>query len=176
MSGYRLICLSVIALALSLFSPWAEVDAAGVASRGEALFVGSSAMQNGGAPCLSCHNLSGVGISNGASFGPDLSGMFQDYGADGVAGVLESLAFPSMEAIFANRPLTEIEQADLLAYFAQTAELSATPSNATLALQVIIGVAVLLGLTLLIGLRRIKAVRQPLIDRQRNLINKGGQL
>jgi len=176
MSGYRLIFLSVFTLALSLFCPWAEVSAAGSPSRGEALFAGSNAMQNGGAPCLSCHNLTGIGISTGASFGPDLSTLYQDYGADGVAGVLESLAFPSMEAIFASRPLTETEQADLLAYFAQTAALSATPSNGALALQVIIGVAVLLVLTLLVGLRRLKAVRQPLIDRQRNLLNKGGQL
>lgn len=174
MSGNRFVCPAVIILALILICPWSKVSAAGAPSRGEALFVGSIAFENGGAPCFACHNLKGVGLSTGASYGPDLSGMYQDFGAEGVAEVLESLPFPSMEAIFADRPLTEAERADLLAYFEQTAELSTTPGSGLLALQVIIGVVILLAITLLIGRRRIRAVRQPLIDRQRNLINKGG--
>jgi cytochrome c553 len=176
MSGNRFICPAVLALALLLLCPWPKVSAAGVPSRGEALFVGSSAFANGGAPCLACHSLTGVGLSAGASYGPDLSAMYQDYGAEGVAGVLESLEFPSMAAIYVDRPLSDTEQADLLAYFEQTAELSQTPASGLLALQVGIGVLVLLALTLLVGRRRMRAVRQPLIDRQRNLINKGGLL
>lgn len=174
MSGNRFFCLSVVTLALLLLCPWTEVSAAGDPSRGEALFVGSSAFENGGAPCLACHGLTGVGISAGASYGPDLSSLFEEFGADGVAGVLESLEFPGMEAIYAGRPLTEAEQIDLLAYLEQTSKLSATPSTGTLALQVIIGVGILLAATFLLGLRRMKEARGPLIDRQREIIRKGG--
>ncbi len=174
MSGNRFFSLSVVTLALLLICPWAEVSAAGDSSRGEALFVGSTAFENGGAPCLACHSLTGVGISDGANYGPDLSSLFEEYGADGVAGVLESLEFPSMEAIYAGRPLTETEQADLTAYLEQTSQLSATPDNGKLALLVIIGVAIMLAITFLVGLRRMRAVRQPLVERQRNLLRKGG--
>ena len=173
MSGSRF-CLSVVILALLLFCPPAEVEAAADPSRGEALFVGRVAFEKGGSPCLACHSLTGVGISDGANYGPDLSAMYEDFGAEGVAGVLESLEFPGMEAIYADRPLSETEQADLLAYFEQTSKLSATPDNGKLAMLVILGVAIILAITFLIGRRRMKAVRQPLIDRQRNLINKGG--
>ena len=145
-------------------------------TRGEALFVGEVAMTNGGAPCIACHGITGIGWAGNSNYGPDLSSIYENYGKEGIASILESLPFPSMEAIFASRPLSETERSDLLAYFEQVAELSETPGSGLLALQVIIGVVVLLGLTLLTGLRRIKAVRQPLIDRQRNLINKGGQL
>lgn len=174
MSVNRFFCLSIVTLALLVFCPLAEVEAAGDPHQGEALFVGSTAFEAGGAPCLACHSLTGVGISDGANFGPDLSSMFEDYGAEGIAGVLESLEFPSMEAIYADRPLTETEQVDLVAYFEQTSKLSATPDDGKLALLVIIGVAIILALTFVIGLRRLKAVRQPLIDRQRKLLNKGG--
>ena len=174
MSGNRFFCLSVVILALFLFCPWAEVEAAGDPNRGEALFVGSTAFEKGGSPCLACHSLTGVGISDGANYGPDLSGLYEDYGAEGVAEVLESLAFPSMEAIYAERPLSETEQADLVAYFEQTASLSATPDNSKLAMLVILGVAIILAFTFLIGKRRMQAVRQPLVERQRNLLKKGG--
>ena len=173
MSVHRFFCLSVVTLALLLFCPWAEVNAAGDPQQGKALYVGSVPFEKGGAPCLACHSLTGVGISAGANFGPDLSSMYENYGAEGIAGVLESLTFPSMEAIYTDRPLTESEKADLVAYFAKTAELSATPDNGKLALQVIIGVVVLLAFTFLIGKRRMQAVRQPLVDRQRDIL-KGG--
>jgi len=163
----------VIILSLLLCSG-AAVSAAGNANQGEALYVGKTAFTNGGAPCLACHNLAGFGMASGATYGPDLSNLYENYGREGVEAVLQSLTFPSMEAIYASRPLTEAEQVALVAFLEQTSQLAVTPDNGTLALQVIIGVALLIGLTLLIGLRRMRATRQPLIDRQRNLINKGG--
>ncbi len=172
MSRNRVFCMSMIAALL--LCPTADVSAAGDPSKGEALFVGSTAFTNGGAPCLACHSLTGIGLSDGANYGPDLSSLYEEYGADGVEGVLESLEFPSMEAIYAGKPLTAEEMADLVVFFEHTAELSTTPGNGKLALLVIVGVIILLGLTLLAGKRRMKAARQPLIDRQRNLIKKGG--
>ncbi|HEY5673921.1 MAG TPA: hypothetical protein VIR78_09470 [Malonomonas sp.] len=174
MSEHRIIGLSAVFLLLLLLCPWTEATAAGDPSRGAALFVGSSAFENGGAPCLACHSLSGVGISDGANYGPDLSRMYEDFGEEGVAAVLGSLEFPSMAAIYTSRPLTETEQADLVAYFAQTSQLSVTPDDGKLALLVAVGVAIILAFTFVIGRRRMQAVRQPLVERQRNLLSKGG--
>ena len=48
------------------------------------------------------------------------------YGGDtGLGAVLVTLPFPSMQSSFQNRPLTAGEQADLLAYFRQTAQKTA---------------------------------------------------
>lgn len=174
MSGNRWYCLCSAVLALFLSLPISLAAATADSGRGKELYVGQTAFTNGGAPCLACHNLAGFGMADGANYGPDLSTLFENYGREGVAAVLQSLPFPSMEAIYADRPLTEAEQTDLLAFLEQTSQLSATPGAGKLALQVIIGVTLLLGLTFLVGLRRMRAVRQPLIDHQRNLINKGG--
>lgn len=169
----RFLCLSMVFFAFLVFCSWPAIAATGDTSRGESLFVGSSSFENGGAPCLACHNLSGFGMANGANYGPDLSSLYENYGREGVEGVLLTLSFPSMEAIYADRPLTDTELADMLSFLEQTSQLSVTPGYGTLILQVFIGVALLGGLTLFVGLRRMRAVRQPLIDRQRALIKKG---
>lgn len=169
----RFLCLSVALFALLLFCSLTVAAVSGDVSHGKALYVGSTPFENGGAPCLACHNLAGFGMANGANYGPDLSSFYENYGREGVEGVLLTLSFPSMEAIYADRPLTDSELADMLVFLEQTSQLSVVPGNGTLILQVFIGVILLVGLTMLIGLRRIRAARQPLIDRQRDLINKG---
>lgn len=161
--------MSVLALLLCCTGALAQ----GNPDQGKALFTGSTAFAKGGAPCLACHSLTGLGLDTGANYGPDLSSLYQGYGAEGLSALLGALEFPSMEAIYSARPLSEEEQADVIAFLEKTAQLSVTPGNGQLALQVMIGVAVLMGLTLLAGLRRMKSARRPLIDRQRKLIHKG---
>lgn len=143
-------------------------------ARGAGLFSGALSLENGGAPCLACHGIAGVGLAGNSSYGPDLTAVHENFGAEGLSGILQSLPFPSMEAIYANQPLSATEQLDLAAYFEQTAKLSIVPSNAKLALQVVCGTAIVLGLTFLVGFRRMRVARKPLIDRQRQLIKKGG--
>lgn len=174
MSVFRFVCLTaVVPILLVLVLP--ALAFSGDPTHGKELFVGSVSMENGGAPCLACHNLTGFGMASGANYGPDLSSLYENYGREGVEGVLQAVgSFPSMEAIYADRPLTETEQADLVAFLDQTSQLSATPSNGTLFLQVLLGVAVLFGLNLLVGLKRIKSVRKQLTSRLPHAINKGG--
>ncbi len=162
--SYRLI----LTLALQALAPMTSVAtaAAGDAARGEQLYAGSLAMINGGSPCIACHALSGLGSAGAANFGPDLSDYYADYGEEGVAGVLESLAFPSMEAIYTSRPLTEQERFDLTAYFAQTSEQPAAPAM-PLAGPILLGVVIIFAIVALLGLRRLKGVRQPLVDQVR---------
>ena len=162
--SYRLI-LTLVLLTLALVSSVATAATAD-ATRGEQLYTGSIAMANGGSPCIACHALSGLGSAGTSNFGPDLSGLYADYGAEGVAGVLESLAFPSMEAIYATRPLTEEERLDLTAFFAQAAAQQAPPATSLLG-PILLGVIIVFAIVALMGLRRLKGVRQPLVDQVR---------
>ena len=162
--SYRLI-LTLVFLALILGSSVATA-ATGDATRGEQLYTGSLAMANGGSPCIACHALSGLGSAGGANYGPDLSGLYADYEAEGVMAVLESLAFPSMEAIYTTRPLTEIERLDLTTYFAQKAEQPSAPAK-SLTGPILLGVIIVFAIVALLGLRRLKGVRQPLVDQVR---------
>ncbi len=166
MSGNRMYCHCSAVLVFLLFLSSPVAAATGDAGRGEALFVGKTAFELGGAPCLACHDLSGLGSAVAASFGPDLSNLYTDYGAEGVAGVLESLAFPSMEAIYASRPLTEQERFDLTAFFAKTSEQQA-PAAKSLAGLILLGIIIVFAIVALMGLRRLKGVRQPLVDQVR---------
>jgi mono/diheme cytochrome c family protein len=90
----------------------------GDAWQGERLFTGEARLQAGGTPCIACHSVEGV-----AALGPDLTQVHTRYGGNqGLAATLSGLPFPSMQSIYANRPLTPAEQADLLAFFAALLE------------------------------------------------------
>lgn len=146
----------------------------GDAARGAALFAGGIAMANGGAPCLGCHGLSGAGLGKAAeaSFGPDLTTMYRDFGPEGVASTLADLSFPSMEPIFAKHPLTKQEQADIEAFLAQV-NADATPQVvAPLVWNVAVIVAAFFALLAALGWRRLQGVRQPLVKQVRK---EGGQ-
>jgi mono/diheme cytochrome c family protein len=95
------------------------VVAGGQAGRGEKIFSGAIPLENGGMSCLACHSVAGTGALGGGSLGPDLTHVYRRYGETGLAGALAGLPFPNMRGIFATRPLTQVEQADLLAFFAQ---------------------------------------------------------
>jgi mono/diheme cytochrome c family protein len=93
--------------------------AAGDARRGEALYVGSSRMVNGGAPCLACHGVAGHGLARAASFGPDLTGAHASFGAEALDGALTEIPFPSMQPVYNNHALTPEERADVIAFLAR---------------------------------------------------------
>jgi len=137
--------------------------------RGEALFIGTVHFAQGGAPCLACHGISGneLGNSGGASYGPDLTDLYENYGEDGVSGVLEDLSFESMVAIYSKRPLTEEERADLLAFFSQVASGEAKQIAPTLTLHVTLATIFFMVLIGLLGWRRLQGVRTPLVERAR---------
>lgn len=157
-------------LLISLLGMAATGFAAGDPQRGEALFAGGVRFANGGAPCVACHGVAALEGAGGASYGPDLTRLVADYGEEGVLAVLESLAFPSMEAIYADRGLTPGEQADLTAFFATTAELPA--ATASPVLPGLIGAGVVFLLIWLAGRRRLGGVRKPLIAAA---LGKGGE-
>ena len=140
--------------------------------RGARLYTGEAAFANGGAPCLACHGMTGFGLAGGANYGPDLTGMFENFGDEGIADILKSLPFPSMEPIYATRPLTDEEQADLRAFFAKA---TGTPvaKSGLLFSEALSGVVLFLGAVLLFGRERLRGVRRSLVER---VHNQGGDL
>ena len=87
------------------------VTSAADARRGEALYVGSERMENGGAPCLACHGVAGHGLARAASFGPDLTGAHASYGPEDLAAALQDVPFPSMQPVYNTHALTPEERA-----------------------------------------------------------------
>lgn len=96
------------------------LELTGDPARGKALFSGQTPLQNNATSCIACHSVNGLAALAGGTLGPDLTGVVGRYGGEaGMAGVLSSLPFPTMQGIFGNRPLNPQEQADLLAYLDQ---------------------------------------------------------
>jgi cytochrome c553 len=169
MTKQVLIRLSLLAT-LFLLSASLSWALSGDLQRGEALFVGTVSFSAGGAPCLACHGIAGheLGLAAGANYGPDLTNLFENYGEEGIAGVLGDLSFESMVAIYASRPLTESEKSDLVAFFGSVSTGTAPDIGSNLVLHVIIVTAVLMLLIGALGWRRLQGVRQPLVERVRN--------
>ncbi len=156
----------VIGFLLLAAPGWAQL---GDPLRGEALYVGSVSFAEGGAPCLACHGIAGheLGFAAGANYGPDLTAIYEDYGADGIADVLEDLSFESMNAIYESRPLADSEKADLVAFFGTVSADAAPDIGAGMTLHVILVTAAFLVLIGAFGWRRLQGVRQPLIEQAR---------
>ena len=100
---------SIAAPAPAAASPIAPGDAAA----GKALFTGTVGLRNGGAPCMACHSVAAIGALGGGTMGPDLSRAYTKLGA---ALIAWPTTMPVMRPIYAGAPLTDQEQADLLAF------------------------------------------------------------
>jgi ubiquinol-cytochrome c reductase cytochrome c subunit len=97
----------------------------GDAVAGEDLFVGATTFANGGAACAGCHTAGSVGNLGGSSLGPDLSDSIARFG--GAAGLIAWLGDPpsaTMTPLFADRPLTDQEIADLVAFLTEAPDRS----------------------------------------------------
>ena len=141
----------------------------GDAAAGKSLFTGASRLGNGGPPCLSCHTIAGIGRLGGGTLGPDLTRSYTKYGGEaGIAGVLETLPFPTMTPLFAGKQLITEERTDLAAFLreAATAKRDSTAVWELLALGGA-GVALLVALALLLWPRRALSVRKTLLRTRR---------
>lgn len=132
---------------------------------GQALFIGVTPLHNGGPPCLSCHSVAGAGALGGGVLGPDLTQVFNRYGGEaGLASVLSTSPFPTMQPIFSDRPLTPEEQAHLGAFL--RAASSHQPAQATwqLGALTVAGFIGLIALAQVVWRRRLRGVRRPLLE------------
>lgn len=94
-------------------TPVADAGAAAspeLVALGKSYFEGSKAFTNGGASCLSCHNVNYKDMIAGGVLAKDLTDSYGRLGGDaGITGILSSPPFPAMTAAFKNNPLTEDE-------------------------------------------------------------------
>ena len=90
---------------------------------GQKLFTGEIQLGNGGTACIACHSVEGVGFFGGGGLGPDQTHVYTRYGREGLASVLGTLPFPTMQIIYTNKQLTIEDQVDLLAFFARADKL-----------------------------------------------------
>jgi mono/diheme cytochrome c family protein len=98
------------------------------ARRGEALFTGATPFANLGAPCLGCHGVAGHALARAASFGPDLSAVYESYGPEALDGALADMPFPSMAPLYARHVVTPGERADLAAFLREASAGKPPPS------------------------------------------------
>jgi mono/diheme cytochrome c family protein len=84
---------------------------------GELLFEGTTSFENGGASCITCHNVDYEQMMQGGLLAKDLTDVYTRVGGmNGIGGVLSGLPFPAMKATYGNNPLTDIEITQLQAF------------------------------------------------------------
>ena len=135
----------------------------GDAAAGRRLFTGEQRFQNGGAPCIGCHNVAGLS-GGGGVLGPDMSDTFSDYGAEGLASALAEIPFPTMKPIYANRPLLPGERAHVTEFLRAAGGTAPGDAKNRPVLVALGGVAALVLLLLAFGRGRLGGVRKPLVS------------
>jgi mono/diheme cytochrome c family protein len=97
--------------------------------RGRQYFSGALPLTNGAPNCIACHSTADLPALGGGSLGPDLTQVANRLGDPGLASALQTLPFPTMQGVFANRMLTPAEQADLYAYFQSVKTMQPAAAN-----------------------------------------------
>ncbi len=146
--------------------PGSPTGAPGLVDEGRRLFEGRRPFQNGGPACAACHAIATIGFPNGGTVGPDLSGVAERFGPEGVRVTLQTLFFPTMQPLYQERPLTEAEQQALGAFFAQASGASGSDrGTAVLAALALGGFLGLIAVAWLAWRGRLHGVRAPLVER-----------
>lgn len=144
----------------------AQAESPELIRTGEAMFRGTTRFAHGGPACAACHNVSGLPFPAGGTMGPDLTHEYSKVGAVGLQGSLQTLFFPTMTPLFANRPLT-IEEQNALFAFLQNADarpFAGTPTGIFFVVA-LIGCGLLIIVTWLLGRNRIRSVRKAMLQR-----------
>jgi mono/diheme cytochrome c family protein len=138
----------------------------GDVGEGRDLFVGSDRFAEGGAACASCHTAGDVGNLGGWSLGPDLDTAHDTLGGDaGLTAWLSNPASETMQPIFDDKPLTEEELADVVAFLGDAPNQSKPAGSPDVLI-----LAGLAGLIVLIGGMAIawRGMRQTYVDKLRS--------
>ncbi len=118
-------------------------------SAGRRLFLGEVRLKNGGAACISCHNVTGENLSAGGLLAMDLTNTYSRLNAPGVYSIMFSSPFAVMNAAYNNNKITKDEAFYLIAFLKQADINSANqPVNyqSSFLWMGLIGTAVLFGL------------------------------
>ncbi|MCP4910122.1 MAG: cytochrome c [Bacteroidetes bacterium] len=85
-------------------------------SEGMLLFSGKKKFANGGASCISCHNVRDDRIFSNGTLAKDLTDSYKIMGSAGLSAIISSPPFPAMSATYSDQPLTDEEVLNLTAY------------------------------------------------------------
>lgn len=136
--------------------------------RGRRLFTGEVPLAAGGAACISCHAVGGLGGLGGGRLGPDLTKVFERYqDRQKLGNWLSAPATLVMQPTFRNHPLGEGEILPLVAYFEHAALHRREQQGPQLLVFALLGAALAVAGLLLFGRLwrwRFSAVRRPLVE------------
>ncbi len=147
--------------------------ASGDVAAGWQFFTGRARLQNGGAACISCHSLKGVGMLGGGTLGPDLTGVNIKYRDPELISILQNPNFPTMSTVFATHGLNDEEIVQLFALFQNAKLTNPVPASQAGVTTLdprffIMGVAAMLLVLALLNLtwrNRLRGVREELVRR-----------
>jgi cytochrome c2 len=91
-------------------------------ARGRELFLGRDRLVNGGAACISCHTVQGIGALGGGKLGPDLTRVFERMQDRKQLAAWLSAPAATMQPVFKSHPLEPKEIQSLVAFFEQSAK------------------------------------------------------
>lgn len=137
---------------------------------GRDLFTGAVSMTNGGASCLSCHNVNYTGVVPGGLLAKDLTEAYVRVGEDaGLMAILGSPPFPAMQQAYADHKLTEQEVFALTAFLnkVNTDKAGQIAQSNPLLLGGAAGVVVIFGMIFLLwSKRKTSTVKRAIYKRQ----------
>ena len=137
------------------------------------LFMGRAKFQNGGAACISCHSIKGVGMFGGGTLGADLTSVNLKYRDPELIAILQNPAFPTMATQFSTHALSSEEIVQLFALFQNAKQLNPIPATQAGVTTLdpkffVVGVAAMLLVLALMNFgwrRRSRGVREELVRR-----------
>jgi len=134
---------------------------------GGEMFLGIRPLMNGGASCVSCHSVNGIGVLAGGKLGPDLNAVFERLnGRKGLATWLSAPATATMQSVFKDHPLDSEEILPLVAFFADKAVAPPESGQAATLIFILLGLAGTVAALVLFDVawkKRFRAVRRPLV-------------
>jgi cytochrome c2 len=134
---------------------------------GNEIFLGTRPLMNGGASCVSCHSVNGIGVLAGGKLGPDLNAVFERLnGRKGLATWLSAPATATMQSVFKDHPLDSEEILPLVAFFADKAVAPPESGQAATLIFILLGLAGTAAALVLFDVvwkNRFRAVRKPLV-------------
>ena len=135
------------------------------ANAGKSIFVGTTSLKNGGPACISCHNVSGIGLIGGGTVGKDLTGIYPGMGEIGLTSVLKTYPFPLMKEIYTAKPITDEEIGNLLAFLkeANAAKESSLTKPPIFLMASAAGALLVMGIFQFLWRGRLAGVRRPLV-------------
>ena len=83
---------------------------------GQMLFNGRKRFTNGGASCISCHNIDRADVVAGGALAKDLTNVYSRMEAAGVKAIIDNAPFPTMAKAYDGKPLSDQEIIDLAAF------------------------------------------------------------